>query len=91
MNMAICLICDQHDGQKIEEFPDQRFCGCNYDRWLQRANNIKIKRIEESLKDNDKFLKSVLSDLSEDNVDIEQIQKKIKGKLNIKTCSVLEL
>lgn len=89
--MAICFCCGQIDGQKIDEFPDQRFCGCNYDKWLQRANNIKIKRIEESLKDNDKFLKSVLSDLSEDNVDIEQIQKKIKGKLNIKTCSVLEL
>lgn len=90
--MAICPLCDEIDNKTFEELPNEKFCGCNYSKGLARANRIKLDRIEKSQNNNnEQFLKSILNDLSQSDVDIEQIKDKIKKKLNIKTCSVLEL
>jgi hypothetical protein len=61
--MSICFNCEQSESQSFEELPNELFCGCDYHKGLQRANDIRIKKIEESLKDNDNFLKLILNDL----------------------------
>lgn len=89
--MSICFFCEQSENQTFKELPNEFFCGCNYHKGLQKANDIRITKIEESLKDNDKFLKLILNDLSNNETDINDIKNKIKNRLNIKSCSILNL